>query len=276
VAKRRRGTTPASIKRKEKEGRGKGERDNYKSYLTGQDVPSEGNTWRCTGWSTNREYIYFSDLEYYYHLIVEWLLHALDIWEQYCPVELEQSLMIASKAGIKHPIDPNTKHPKPITIDLYLTVWDGHEKKYIALCVKPTLKLASQRMLEKLELERLICEIRNATWRIGTERELTDDIYGYPMGLARNLDRIHEHYFLDHFQISPNVAEAAARFLTPRIARQNTPLNELTNECDKRLGNSPGTSLAVVWHLIARRKWLVDMNVELDPESILTLNDIQF
>jgi hypothetical protein len=47
--------------------------------------------------------------------------------------------------------------------------------------------------------------------------------------------------------------------LTPRVFEENLPLRDLTDECDRRFSFPPGASLAVVRHLIANGRWLVNM-----------------
>lgn len=46
-----------------KEGRGQGQFENYKPWLTIQDVPSLGRVTRLKGLTTNRQHEFLSDLE---------------------------------------------------------------------------------------------------------------------------------------------------------------------------------------------------------------------
>ncbi len=55
----------------------------------------------------------------------------------------------------------------------------------------------------------------------------------------------------------------------------NTTLSEATSYVDERLGLEPGTSLAMVRHFIAIKRWNVDMNVPVNPSkhlNVLSLN----
>ncbi len=44
-----------------------------------------------------------------------------------------------------------------------------------------------------------------------------------------------------------------------------------TNMCDDRLGLDPGTSLAIVRHLLASRRWQIDMQNHIDFRQPIVL-----
>lgn len=62
----------AKFERFIKEGRGKGEGNDYKPWLTIQDVPSSGRRTRGPGWKTNRLHHTLSDHETSYLYLLDW------------------------------------------------------------------------------------------------------------------------------------------------------------------------------------------------------------
>ena len=59
MAKRKNNWDANKLDRWIKEGRGQGEGENYKSWLTIQDFPSMGRATRVFGWTTNRIHHFF-------------------------------------------------------------------------------------------------------------------------------------------------------------------------------------------------------------------------
>ena len=56
-------------------------------------------------------------------------------------------------------------------------------------------------------------------------------------------------------------------------SQTNQPLNHLTHLCDTQLDCAPGTSLCVAYHLLATRKWRIDMQVPINPHLPLVLRN---
>src|SRR5438876_7959715 len=151
------------------EGRGQGEGAAYKPWLTVRDVPSVGFSSRIMGWKTGRLHHLFSNHESGYFHIGEWAKKVIDIREQYPLLPLENTLAIAESCGIKHPVNPKTKKPIVLTTDFLLTL--EHEGQHVeqARTIKPFAQLASDRTLEKFEIERLYWGSLHTDWGIVTE-----------------------------------------------------------------------------------------------------------
>jgi hypothetical protein len=138
MSKRRQRTTAATIARRIKEGRGKGQFAEYKPWLTIHDVPSLGIVTRIPGWKSGRLHHYFSEhFELAHHYQMEWALDVIDIREQYPLLPLEKTLFIAEKLGVRHPVDPKTKHPIVMTTDMLLTIRSGEELRFVAISIVP-------------------------------------------------------------------------------------------------------------------------------------------
>ncbi|MGG0815441.1 TnsA endonuclease N-terminal domain-containing protein [Paenibacillus alvei] len=259
MSKRRQRTTAATIARRIREGRGKGHFADYKPWLTIHDVPSLGIVTRVFGWKSRRVHHYFSEhFELAHHYQMEWASDVIDIREQYPLLPLEKTLFIAQKLGIKHPIDPKTKHPIVMTTDMLLTVRSSGELRFKAHSIKPVDKL-NRRVLEKLQIEQIFMKDQGIEWRLITENQINYD-------LVKNVEWLHSFKNLEESAFLNNKLVCALEpILYERIINQNQPLAKITLELDKREGLLMGTSMNIVRYLIANRLWEVDMNLRILP-----------
>jgi hypothetical protein len=265
MAKRKRQTDKTVIDKRISDGRGQGRGSEYKPWLLVQDVPSQGLATRIKGWKTKRVHHLLSNLELSYFYILEWSRVVFDIREQYPLLPLEETLAIAEQCGIRHPTDPKTQEPVVMTTDFFITVPQSIEVIEQARTLKTVKDLQSERTLEKLEIERRYWHNRNIDWGIVTEQEI-------PQALTKNVDWLHPFFRIEDLSpLSETEIRRIATALTLRMAQGNVVLTDLTAECDDKLGLEPGTALSVSRHLIANRRWLVDMNKPIQPSKSLVL-----
>jgi hypothetical protein len=152
-----------------------------------------------------------------------------------------------------------------MTTDFFITVPRSIEVIEQARTLKTAKDLQSERTLEKLEIERRYWHNRNIDWGIVTEQEI-------PQALAKNVDWLHAFFRIEDLSpLSETEIRRIATALTLRMAQGNVVLTDLTAECDDKLGLEPGTALSVSRHLIANRRWLVDMNKPIQPSKSLVL-----
>lgn len=267
MAKRKRATTQREITKRNKQGRGLGTGCGYKPYLNVQDVPSQGLATRVTGWKTGRSHHFLSKLEWHYFYTLEWSPLVTDIREQY-PLDLVETLAIAKQLGYRHPTDPYTKQPVVVTTDFLNTITVGVRTVEHARAVKYRADLSKPRTLQKLEIERVYWEVRGIDWGIVTEEEVN------PV-LVANIKWIHHCRNLsDLLPLTEDTVARVEALLTPRVLKDNTPLRNLTDESDDRLGLSPGTSLTVIRHLLANRRWQVNMLSPIHPPQRMFLTAV--
>ncbi len=251
--------------RRPKEQRGEGEGELYDPSLHVHEVPSMGRSHRVLGWSTNRVHHFLSDLEFNFFLVNEWLTEVADFREQYPLRPQEETIAIAESLGIRHPTHPKTKRPIEMTTDAILTIRRGAQVRYCARTLKYASDLASSRVLEKFEIERLYWERRGYDWGIVTEKDV-------PIVLARNVEYVHACRAAETCApLSPKELESLTTVLTPELKKGQASLRTVTQWADERLGHKPGVALRVVRHLIANRQLPVDMAVKIDPSKPLTL-----
>jgi len=242
-----------------------GERSQYKSALAVQDFPSKGWSHRVFGQTKGRMYQLMSDGEYLTFCNYDFSQRYYDIEEQVDLIEISKAQLIAQKAGIRYPVDPETKEPVRIIADFVLTRIVGGRMVKCVRSFKYVQDLNSSRTLEKLELERLVCQaVDIPDYGITTERQ-------FPQPRTENLAQIYEfgNYTLQDADISLDRFRAVVTFLTTRVQKHDRPLVDITTEADNRLGNEPGTALPIAWHLIARRRWIVDIDQAIKPYKIL-------
>jgi len=265
MAKRRRDNGRQAQQRRSKEGRGIGTGADYLPYLFIHDVPSIGLASRVWGWKANRVHHLLSRLELKFFYTLEWGLDVLDIREQF-PLNLDETLAIADQLGVRHPRDPKTKDYVVMTSDFVITVRKDFVSEEQIRTVKHKKDLEDARVKEKLEIERVYWqEIRELSWEIVTEEHVDANVAG-------NVEWLHCHRDVE--SLTPLTAEDTKHveaLLTPRVAQGGFRLRDLTNECDARLRFAPGSSLDVVRHLLANRRWEVDMRTRIMPPLPLVL-----
>lgn len=150
-----------------KEGRGQGEKESYKPWLTIHDLASKGYATRIMGDTVHRIYHLLSHNELYYFCLLDWSEKVLDIREQF-PMRLTETLEIARNAGIRHPWDNRSGFPYVMTTDFLITTDKGLE----ARTVKSTDELSNWRTREKFEIERRYWSRCGITWKIVTEEQI--------------------------------------------------------------------------------------------------------
>ncbi len=264
MAKRERKHTRKVIDKRLKQGRGQGRGSDYQPYLRVQDVPSQGLATRIRGWKTGREHHFLSLLECHYFFLLEWSPLIVDIREQF-PLDLDETLAIAADLGIRHPIDPQTREPVVMTTDFVNTVRRPLGTIEHSRTLKYAKDLANPRVMEKFEIERVYWTAREVDWGIITELDIDSAV-------VENVKWVHP--FHDISTLAPLTAgliSSIADVLTPRVLANDLPLRDLTVICDGQLGLADGTSLTVVRHLLATRRWQVDMRVPIRVPEKMTL-----
>lgn len=151
-----------------KEGRGQGSGKNYKPWLTVRDVASEGRSHRIFGHLTKRTHHLLSDLELATFLLLQWRQSTEDIREQF-PLDPEVTKQICRSSGISHP--SHSGAVQYLSSDFVVSAKEK-ENPVFAIQVKPVSKLASKRVIEKLEVERRYWLEKDIPWFLVTEKQI--------------------------------------------------------------------------------------------------------
>lgn len=265
MAKRKRKTNKITNKRRQKEGRGEGILGGYKPWIHIQDVASKGLATRIKGLKTGRVHHLLSQLELHCFYCLDWDDRVFDIREQY-PLDLPETLAIAEQLNIRHPRVPVTLDDVVMTTDFLVTVHHAYEPKEFAFTVKYSNDLENPRTIEKLEIERFYWARRGVEWSIITEKQIKP-------ALVKNIKWVHPFANPQRFSsgITPLVGEKIGRFMYEIISHSDAALRVVTAASDKEFSLPNGTSLAIARHLIAVKKWAVDMRQPIQPQKSLRL-----
>jgi hypothetical protein len=237
------------------EGVGQGIGSTYRPWITIQSFASRGLSGRIKGWKTNRTHHLVSKLEMQYFYLLEWSIKVTDIREQYPLWPLDGTTEIAKHIGVRPPAIPSTKELSVLTTDFVITVSDGNQSWDIARTVKYAKDLENIRTIEKLEIERLWWEARGVDWGIVTENEI-------PKVLVKNVELLHGSHSLEGHPDLQRNTEELIEYVTKAVQNDLRPLSRVASECDRALNLGTGSTLTLVKHLIATRRWVFDMNLE--------------
>jgi hypothetical protein len=254
--------TAASFQKLVDEGRGQGYGKDYVPWLTVRDVPSQGLSTRTTGWKTERIHHFLSIMELSYFYVLEWATAVQDIREQY-PLAIEQTLDIANRLGIKHPMVPGTNENSVMTTDFLIDVMLNGQPKLLARSIKPERELGSHRVIEKMMIEQTFWEERGIDFKVVTEREI-------PKSFVENVEYMyHAKRLEDSPGLTAKMIDKMEPILHEKVSGSSLPLVKSLLEIDHQIGLEPGTSLWIVKHLIANQYWRVDMSIKFDPSKPL-------
>lgn len=256
------------------EGRGQGEGDNYKPWITVQDLSSLGRCTETVGWKTGRLHNLLSKLETQYFLQLEWSDNVLDIREQYPLISgqkgYDETLEIARLIGLKHPIVPTTKIPNVMTTDFLITLSYEGKKILIARTLKYSKELSNLRTIEKFEIERLFWVKRNIDWKIVTEKQINQ-------ALVFNVEYVHKcKTLLGREHITYEIINEVEEYLRTNKLFQQATLADLTSESDYYFGIKEGSSLFIFRYLVANKIWEIDMNYKIRTDKPIKIKYINY
>ena len=247
---------------KAQEGRGLGQGQDYKPWITIQDFPSSGRVSRIRGIKTKRQHEFLSDLERNYFYFLDFSDKVIDIREQYPLLPLEETLFIAKELGIQHPEHPQTKEPIVMTTDFLITLKTpmGGTKE-IARTIKYKDKLLEQRVLEKFEIERLYFEKREIDWGIVTQEEINKQT-------AQNLADFHAYQNLTEIEAFSHIEPLEFQDIKDEFVRRSIDyqgsLRGLCSKFDKDIELVKGSAVALLKHLIINKVLAIDFNESFD------------
>jgi hypothetical protein len=248
------------------EGRGQGVGIHYKPWFRTKDVPSQGLSSRDRGIITNRVHHLLSGLELNYFHCLEWSPIVVDIREQYPLFEREDTQRIAEACGFRHPRYPGNKVDSVMTTDFLVSVQlpSGATHDY-ARTIKPARDLQDRRTLEKFDIERRYWLDREVDWKIVTERDI-------PQAFAKNAGAFRAYRDIDdRVTITAQRIAEIAHWLTEQVRNSEAPLLDILSSADKHFSLQEGASLDIVFHLLATRRWHINMYELFEPKNPLVL-----
>jgi len=133
-----------------------------------------------------------------------------------------------------------------------ITVNDGGTEKTFARAVKPSSQLTDRRVVEKLEIEGNFWASQGVDWGLVTEKEIDPTI-------VANIKWLHPYRSLREASSLSPAAVSKAEALLFDFVSENRSMGDAGLACDDRLGLPGGSSVALVRHFLATRRWRVDM-----------------
>lgn len=238
-----------------KEGRGQGEGENYKPWLTIQDFPSMGRVTRVFGWTTNRIHHFFSDTQLKYFYLLDWEERVIDIREHYPLIDLEVVLKNTSDLKLDKFIDKKTKEPYILTTTFLITLLnpDG-QKSFAARSIKYASELSKKTTIEKLEIERRYWTAKGINWGIVTNKDINDV-------RAKNIEWIHSAMTSDDCNgLSKDDFDELLDALLYRLIDNQQNIREIISRFEKDYSLDAGAGLLLFKHLIAGKRIALDMD----------------
>ena len=242
-----------------KQGRGTGSLKEYQPWLTVRDLSSSGRSQRVWGFQTQRTHHLFSDLELSAFLLFDWNSAVIDIREKF-PLRIEDTVEIATHAGIRHPAVRG--RIKVMYTDFLLDTSMSAFPK-MAIQVKTLSDLYKPRAIEKLEIERRYWEMKSIPWFLLTEIEI-------PKNVTNNITWLYPAQATSGtFEDTIESAELYLSFFLNNPAEKIAQAGEML---DRAYSLVTGESLQKIRTLLALRAFLFDIR---KPWTDLTVGELQ-
>ena len=255
MARKKYGFNEKRINRFLREKRGSGTGKHYKPWLTVSDVPSLGRVHRVYCPKTGREHHLLSDNEYYTFLLKWWDDDVIDIREQFPLVDRRETLEIAARCGVRHPVDPTSGALWVMTTDFLLTIRTAGGFRAVAYAVKQAKELQNKRTLDKLWIEWEYWRRRKVKLNILTDRQVKNT---FTRNLAWILDS--ENF---HSQMPKETnTDAFVKCMLAEEQRKHPdiPIRLACGSVDQRLNCKAGTALAALRRLLGTKRVSVDLH----------------
>lgn len=255
VAKRKNNWDADKFNRWIKEGRGQGEGENYKPWMTIQDFPSMGRATRVFGWSTKRIHHFFSDSQLKYFYLLDWDGKVVDIREHYPLIDLEVVLEDTSGLRLDKFIDRKTKESYILTTTFLITLLNNDgQKSYAARSIKYASELSKKSTIEKLEIERRYWKSQGIDWGIVTNKDINSI-------RAKNIEWVHSAMSVDsNIGFSKAELEDLLGGLLYRTVDSKQSIKKVVLEYEKDYSLDAGTGLLLFKHLVANKRIILDMD----------------
>lgn len=232
-----------------REGRGRGELESYKPWVTVQEIPSKGISARILGEKTHRLHHLFSRNEIAFFYLLEANEGVMDIREQYPLLDVLDTVKISEKAGIRHPRDPKSRYPYVFTSDFFIVTRSGVKVRSIKTCED----LMNRRTLEKQEIERRYWLEYGYEWKIVTDRMIN-------FRKAENLAWLRMRVqCLQEMIPDRNILTEAVCCFAECFRESAFPINVIAGDVEEIFGFEPGAGLCVFAKAVRDR--LIDIDI---------------
>ncbi|MCA1066052.1 TnsA endonuclease N-terminal domain-containing protein (plasmid) [Rossellomorea sp. AcN35-11] len=252
--------------RKKIEGRGTGEGSEYKSWLTCEDVPDDyqesSSVWPGS-MLVDRAVNLIGEIDQAFYKTLQWD-DSIKEAKEYFPLELNETLEIAKRLSLDHPIDSETQQPEVLVANFFVTYASkgGVESQEVILTSWGE-DLDSVHVRTNIKIQREYWSSRGIEVRIVTEDQIN-------WTLKRNLEFIDTMKKASHY----NISEEICAFVLKRLAssKRKDPgmlLYQFNNEAASLYTEGeihPGDILKVVEFLLMNK--IIHFDFENEEYSI--------
>ncbi len=221
---------PQYLRARVRRGRGVGDGLSYISWLTTRDVPSDGTSSIIHGIHINRPYHLLSELEAIYFLILERKPSSADIKEQWPILDIDRTLELCAKYGVRHPY--RGSYPEPFTIDFLITTDCDGKLKCRAASIKTPEDAKDPTVRLRLTIEYVWCREHGIPWTLVDTSAFGETLLERKTFLA-NLRFIRAWFRHQYAPDRQRVVHFSQRFNS--LYRTNVPLDELIHQAAKTL-----------------------------------------
>ena len=237
-----------------KEGRGLGEGESYKPWLTIQDFPSMGRATRIMGWKTKRIHHFFSDLQLKYFYLLEWEESVVDIREHYPLLDFDEVIEDKMDLRLDKFIDRKTKVPYVLsTIFLITLCKPGNKVEFVARSIKIASDLQKKITIERLEAERRYWSAKGIDWGIVTNKDINTV-------MSKNVEWLHSTMNTESYNgIKEEQLDELAEGLLYRL-KSSESVRKIIRKYEKDYCLDAGTGILLFKYLLLKRKIFINMN----------------
>lgn len=216
------------------------------------------------GLKTGRIHHTLSSIESDFFYLAEYSDSVTDIREQFPLLPINLSIKIAEALGIENPTHPKTKEPIIITTDFLLTRLIGEQVIYEAISVKPKDESDEQRVLEKLEIERVWWELLGIKFSYYIGNELTQ-IQSRNINWATHPLRSEMEIFTKH----------EMDFATSFLTSGNHFIRDICDQFVNEMGMKHEMALTMLRSLIGSKRVNVDLSSSLENADFMNIFSIR-
>ncbi len=222
------------------------------------EFPSKGARTASWSWLTGRPMQVMSRPEKDFYLKLHTLPDVVEIGEQYA-LDPRVTLELAHELGVDHPAVADD--PIVMSTDFVVTRRRQAALQRCAYAVKQASNL-TERVLEKLAIERLYWTRRGIPWRLILDTRL-------PRVRVNNMRQVFDYCLPHRLPCSPEEAAQMSLWMEPHVYEGHAPLRVLARECDAKFNHDPGTALSVAFHSLVTRQWTADWDSPFLPQPSL-------
>jgi hypothetical protein len=215
---------PKYLQSRLKRGFGLGAGPSYHPWLRVRDVRSIGTSGNPRGITIPRVYHLLSVPERIHFHLLDRQADVIDIREQFPILDLNETLAICSKLGVRH--TRRGVFPEPFTLDFLVTRQTHSGLVYQARSIKTVEDAAVPKIRLRLKVEHSWCEQNSIDWKLVDTTEYTPNLLSTLLFMRG--------WSLQRYIPKVDQADEFARMFADSY-EANVPLKEIINRCAKRL-----------------------------------------